>query len=76
MAKAIGKFAVNIGANTRGFSKGLKGASGMAGGFSKSIWGMAAKLAGVAAAFMAARGAVKAGGDQFDQIDKIAKFAK
>ena len=76
MAKSIGKFAVNIGANTRGFSKGLKGASGMAGGFSKSIGGMAAKLAGVAAAFMAARGAVKAVGDQFDQIDKIAKFAK
>lgn len=76
MAKSIGKFAVNIGANTRGFSKGLKGASGMAGGFSKSIGGMAAKLAGIAGAFLAARSAIRAVGAQFDEVDKIAKFSK
>ena len=76
MAKSIGKFAVNIGANTRGFSKGLGRASMASRSFGKSISGLAVKMAGVAGAFLAARSAVRAVGTQFDEVDKIAKFAK
>lgn len=73
MAKSIGKFAVNIGANTRGFSKGLGRASGMAGGFSKSIGGMAVKLAGAAAGFLALKKIVGSIASEFANIDKLAK---
>jgi len=76
MAKSIGKFAVNIGANTRGFSKGLGRASMASRSFGKSISGLAVKMAGIAGAFLAARSAVRAVGTQFDEVDKIAKFAK
>ncbi len=73
MAKSIGKFAVNIGANTRGFSKGLGRASGMAGGFSKSIGGLAVKLAGAAAGFLALKKIVGSIASEFANIDKLAK---
>lgn len=76
MAKSIGKFAVNIGANTRGFSSGLSRASRLSAGFSKSLGGMAMKVAGVAAAFLALRSVFRGVSAQFEAVDKIAKFSK
>lgn len=75
MAKSIGKFAVNIGANTTGFSKGMGRASKLSGGFSKGLGAMAVKLAGVAAAMVAVGSALRSVAAQFGEIDKIAKFS-
>ena len=76
MAKSIGKFAVNIGAVTTGFSKGIKNSSKLSTGFGKNLGGLAIKVAGVAAAFLAFKKGIGAVLAQFDDIDKIAKFSK
>jgi len=75
MAKTIGKFAVNIGAVTTGFSKGLDKASKKSQSFSGGLKGMIGPLIAIGGAVLAARKAFGAFAEQFDEVDKIAKFS-
>tara|TARA_R100000808_G_scaffold7070_1_gene20811 strand:- start:24097 stop:25758 length:1662 start_codon:yes stop_codon:yes gene_type:complete len=75
MAKTIGKFAVNIGAVTTGFSKGLSRAKGATGKFSSGLKGMVGPLLAIGAAFAAVKKTFGAFSKQFEAVDSIAKFS-
>lgn len=75
MAKTIGKFAVNIGAVTTGFSKGLASAKGATGKFTSGLKGMVGPLLAIGAAVMTVKKSMQMFSKQFEDVDKIAKFS-